>query len=225
MMIRLIYASTVREGVDLNELKRILQQSQANNYRRDLTGILAFNSRIALQALEGARDEVNALYAKLLRDDRHHTVTMLKYQEIAERQWAGWSMGFAAPAAENRAVFLKYSPHSTFNPYAMTGDAAEKMLMELAGKTIAMTVPDSVVAAAPIAAQAQPRPIVARPSTVVPSQPAPLRPAQPQPAPAGAAPAAVRPAASSPAAAPSFLDRPVTRPATEQGPLGRFLGR
>lgn len=51
MLIRLIYASTVRDGVDLNELKRILAQSQANNQRRDLTGILAFNSKIVLQAL------------------------------------------------------------------------------------------------------------------------------------------------------------------------------
>ena len=60
MLIRLLYASTAQEGVDLNEFKRILSQAQTNNDQRDLTGMLAFNSKLFLQALEGARDQVNA---------------------------------------------------------------------------------------------------------------------------------------------------------------------
>lgn len=46
MLIRLIYASTAQDGVDLNEFKRTLLQAQTNNHRRDLTGMLAFNSKI-----------------------------------------------------------------------------------------------------------------------------------------------------------------------------------
>lgn len=125
MLIRLLYASTA-QGVDLNEFKRILSQAQTNNDQRDLTGMLAFNSKLFLQALEGARDQVNELYAKLMRDPRHHTVTILSCKEIEERHWASWSMGFAAPNADNRALFLKYSQQSTFNPYAMKADAARE---------------------------------------------------------------------------------------------------
>lgn len=141
MLIRLVYVSTAQDGVDLNEFKRILQQAQTNNQRRDLTGMLAFNSKIFLQALEGARDQVNDLYARLIRDPRHHTVTMISYKEIEERHWANWSMGFAAPNSDNRALFLKYSEQSAFNPYGMTADATEKMLKELASTTIAMAPP------------------------------------------------------------------------------------
>ena len=139
MLIRLIYASTAQPGVDLNEFKQILLQSQTNNHRRDLTGMLAFNSKIFLQALEGARDVVNDLYARLMRDPRHNAVTMLSYKEIEERIWAQWSMGFAPLKTENRALFLKYSGQSIFNPYGMAADATEKMLMELATTTIALT--------------------------------------------------------------------------------------
>ena len=149
MLIRLIYASTAQDGVDLNEFKRILLQAQTNNHRRDLTGMLAFNSKIFLQALEGARDQVNELYAKLIRDPRHHGVTMLGYKEIEERHWASWSMGFAAPNSDNRALFLKYSQQSVFNPYGMKAEATEKMLMELASTTIAMTAPAPEPIAAP----------------------------------------------------------------------------
>ena len=141
MLVRLIYASTATEGVGLTEFRGILQQSQVNNHKRDLTGVLAFNSRIFLQGLEGSREQVNELYSRLLRDKRHHTVAMLEYAEIDEREWAQWSMGFAAPSADNRALFLKYSGQSVFNPYVMRGNAVKKMLGELAGKSITMAPP------------------------------------------------------------------------------------
>jgi Sensors of blue-light using FAD len=140
MLIRLIYASTASEGVGMHEFKSILQQAQVNNQRQDLTGVLAFNSKVFLQALEGSREQVNELYARLLRDPRHHTVAMLDYAEIDEREWTSWSMGFAAPSADNRALFLKYSGQSIFNPYVMRGSNVKKMLGEMAGKSISMTL-------------------------------------------------------------------------------------
>jgi hypothetical protein len=142
MLIRLIYASTARDRIDLEEITRILARSQANNQRRDLTGVLVFNSKIFLQELEGPRDTINALYAKLLADSRHHTVVMLKYEEVSSRRWSNWSMGFAASHADNQAIYLKYSMQKVFNPYAMSGDAVQGMLEELTSSTITMAVPD-----------------------------------------------------------------------------------
>ncbi|MFZ4551294.1 MAG: BLUF domain-containing protein [Aquabacterium sp.] len=141
MLIRLIYASTANDAVDINEFKRILLQAQTNNQRRDLTGMLAFNSKIFLQALEGDRDQVNDLYGRLMRDPRHHSLAVLKAGEIEERHWSNWSMGFAAPTADNRALFLKHSTQSTFNPYGMKADAVEKMLMELSNTVLSMKAP------------------------------------------------------------------------------------
>jgi Sensors of blue-light using FAD len=137
-LIRLVYVSTAVDSVDLNEFKRILSTAQQNNERRDLTGMLAFNSKVFLQGLEGSREAVNDLYAKLMRDPRHFNLMLLKYEPIGVRQWSGWSMGFAAPNTENRALFLKYSAQSVFNPYGMTGDNAENMLLELAETTVSM---------------------------------------------------------------------------------------
>jgi Sensors of blue-light using FAD len=158
VLIRLVYVSTAQDAVDLNEFKRILLSAQTSNQRRDLTGMLAFNSKLFLQALEGARDQVNDVYARIMRDPRHHSLALLKFAEIEERHWAGWSMGFAAPNADNRALFLKHSSQSIFNPYVMKGDAAEKMLMELSQTAISMSPP----AAAPVAAPPQEAGIFAR---------------------------------------------------------------
>jgi Sensors of blue-light using FAD len=138
MIYRLIYVSTALDSVDLNEFKRILATAQTNNGARDLTGMLAFNSKVFLQALEGSREAINDLYAKLVRDPRHFNLMLLKYAPIEQRHWSNWSMGFAAPNADNRALFLKYSNQSTFNPYGMLGENAEKLLMELSSTSMAL---------------------------------------------------------------------------------------
>jgi hypothetical protein len=138
MIYRLIYVSTALDSVDLNEFKKILNTAQTNNGARDLTGMLAFNSKVFLQALEGSREAINDLYAKLVRDPRHFNLMLLKYAQIEQRHWSNWSMGFAAPNADNRALFLKYSNQSVFNPYGMPGDNAEKLLMELSSTSMAL---------------------------------------------------------------------------------------
>jgi hypothetical protein len=236
MLIRLVYASTAQSGVDLNEFKRILLQAQANNHRRDLTGMLAFNSKIFLQALEGSRDQINDLYARLLRDPRHNAVTLLNYKEIEERHWANWSMGFAAPNTDNRALFLKYSQQSIFNPYNMKADAVEKMLMELASTAIALAVPAPVAAAPAEASPSQAAPLMA--ASPLPRAPSPVAPASPLAAFAAPVVASAHAPLSVAAAAPAALlqPAPVTRtdgvavPRPEAAPAGsglfaRFLNK
>ena len=213
MLVRLIYASTATEGVGMTEFKGILQQSQANNHRRDLTGVLAFNSKVFLQALEGSREQINELYSRLTRDTRHHTVAVLDYAEIEERDWSQWSMGFAAQSADNRALFLKYSGQSVFNPYAMRGSAVKKLLGELVGKSISMTVPMPPTAfAAPAPAASAITPLAPRAAQPVPRPPVPVAVA--------AAPAA--PLRPTTAAAP--LSPSIATPAST-GLLGRLLNR
>jgi hypothetical protein len=160
VIIRLVYVSTALDSVDLNEFKKILNTAQTNNAARDLTGMLAFNSKVFLQAIEGTREAVNDLYAKLMRDPRHYNLMLLKYEPIDVRHWSVWSMGFAAPNMDNRALFLKYSGQSVFNPYGMSGDNAESLLMELSNSAMALESKNPEGAAA--AAKSQEKSIFSR---------------------------------------------------------------
>jgi len=60
-----------------------------------ITGVLCVcqGGNVFLQALEGGRDAVNALYGRIVQDPRHRDVTLLDYAEIDERRFAGWRMG------------------------------------------------------------------------------------------------------------------------------------
>ena len=93
MLVRLMYASRAAESVNHDELVAILKQSKAYNPAAGVTGVLCFSGGIFLQVLEGGRAPLNALYNRIVQDARHREVTLLSYEEIGERCFAGWAMG------------------------------------------------------------------------------------------------------------------------------------
>ncbi|HNY48553.1 MAG TPA: blue light sensor protein, partial [Casimicrobium sp.] len=66
-----------------------------------------------------------------VRDTRHSDVQLLLYEEIAERRFAGWTMGRANLEKINISVLLKYSEKPVLDPYAVSGKASMALLDEL----------------------------------------------------------------------------------------------
>jgi hypothetical protein len=86
-----------------------MQQSHAHNPRKGITGILCHSDKVYMQVLEGGRDAINALYAKIVRDPRHTDVVLLHYEEINERRYACWTMGQANLAKHQCLDLLRFS--------------------------------------------------------------------------------------------------------------------
>lgn len=128
MLSRLIYASEAAESLNPDKVEALLAQARVNNERRDLTGMLIFNSRCFLQALEGDRETLSALYGRLTQDSRHRRLLLLSFEAIGERQFPGWSMGFAAADASHRTEYLRFGASSLFDPYRLTAPAALGLL-------------------------------------------------------------------------------------------------
>jgi hypothetical protein len=131
MLVRLMYASRAASGTDAETLQAILRQSRPNNGTAGITGVLCFSAGIFLQVLEGGRMPVSALYQRIANDKRHHDVVLLHYEEIAERSFAGWSMGQVNLSRLNPALLLKYSETATLDPYAMSGKVSMALFAEL----------------------------------------------------------------------------------------------
>lgn len=132
-MVRLLYASRAREPITDAILTSILTQSRKNNTETGVTGVLCVcHGCVFIQALEGGRVEVNQLYSKVLRDDRHTDVTLLEYAEITERRFSSWRMGRVDLDKVNTTVVLKYSEKPQLDPFGMSGSVALKLLEELA---------------------------------------------------------------------------------------------
>jgi hypothetical protein len=131
MLVRLIYCSRAVPAMDPEELHTILRVSRANNTRHGITGVLCFYEGFFVQVLEGGRAAVNALYNRVVADARHRDVTLLGYEQIAERRFAGWAMGQANMARLNPALVLKYSETPTLDPYALDGRVMSALFEEL----------------------------------------------------------------------------------------------
>lgn len=130
MLVRLLYVS---RAVDESPqaIENILVQCRQYNPVSGITGILCYGGNVFLQAIEGGRSSVNALYAHILKDPRHKDVELLQYEEITERRFGGWTMGQVNVAKVNTSILLKYSERAELNPYGVSGKVSFALLEEL----------------------------------------------------------------------------------------------
>lgn len=138
MLVRLMYASRAAAAVDQEELVAILKKSKTSNPKVGVTGVLCYSEGTFIQVLEGGRNAVNQLYHRIAADARHHDVTLLNYDEIAERRFAGWSMGQVHMARINPALLLKYSECARLDPYAVSGKVSAALFDELVATAAVM---------------------------------------------------------------------------------------
>jgi hypothetical protein len=131
MLVRLLYASRAAAPVTQQIIESILQQSRTHNPALGITGILCHGGDVYMQALEGGREAVNALYTKIVRDTRHHEVMLLHYAEVPERHFAGWTLGQVNLSKVNPSMLLKYSDRPVLDPFSVSGRASLALLEEL----------------------------------------------------------------------------------------------
>ena len=131
MLVRLLYASRTAGPASPEVLAAILRQSKANNPAHGITGVLCCSDDAYLQVLEGGRTAVNRLYNRIAADPRHSDVTLLSYEEIDERMFAGWSMGQVNMSRLNTALVLKYSESAALDPFAVSGRVCLALFNEL----------------------------------------------------------------------------------------------
>lgn len=102
-LIHCIYANAACGDLGTQELSDQLEAARENNARLGLTGMLLYAEGSFFQVLEGPADVVDALYAKLERDQRHEQVTLIIKEPIPRRYFDDWSMGFCKISREELA--------------------------------------------------------------------------------------------------------------------------
>jgi hypothetical protein len=98
-MRQLVYISSVRKQADVDPAV-ILAQSRRNNARARVTGLLFFDGKRFLQALEGDDATVDATFARIQADGRHHALVVLSNRTIETREFGEWAMAYKAPDEE-----------------------------------------------------------------------------------------------------------------------------
>ena len=95
MFYSLAYESQASVPLTAPDLLDLLARSRAHNAEAGVTGILLYRHGTFLQVLEGPHAQVDALYATIARDSRHHDVKTVLVEDRAGRRFPDWTMGFA----------------------------------------------------------------------------------------------------------------------------------
>ena len=95
MIYSLAYESQASVPFTEPDLLDLLDRSRTKNADVGVTGILLYRQGTFLQVLEGQRAQVDALYATISSDDRHHAVDTVLVEDRQERRFPDWTMGFA----------------------------------------------------------------------------------------------------------------------------------
>ncbi|MCF7983321.1 MAG: BLUF domain-containing protein [Thiohalocapsa sp.] len=111
---RLIYRSLCSDASMPNdELGELVRQSAENNRALGITGLLLLSGNDFLQVLEGPSDAVNTLFNRIIRDPRHHDVSLIAFEQIGPVYFDEWDMHlvdlFDLPKQPRELLAAKYS--------------------------------------------------------------------------------------------------------------------
>lgn len=104
VVISLTYLSTATRELSQPELEELLAHSRRNNTVAELSGMLLYADGHFIQTLEGDAEVVDAAFERIQADTRHRNVIVALREEIDERTFPDWSMGFESLTPEQTAA-------------------------------------------------------------------------------------------------------------------------
>lgn len=133
-LIRMTYVSKAtftlisgqKEGYNRNIIN-ILTTSRRQNRKNKLVGALYFGNNYFFQCLEGTQQHIDALYAKLEKDERHTELKVLSLEPIEKFAFSSWEMKYAAIDQEVPS-FLKSYGLDKFDPYHFTPEMTAELI-------------------------------------------------------------------------------------------------
>lgn len=124
-MLSLTYLSSASSLMGEQELTDLLAYVRPKNEALGITGVLLYADGNFIQTIEGPDDVVEATFARIAADPRHHGVLVGLRDTIEERAYPDWSMGFRALSAAEAAELPGFNDY--LDAYR-SGDAAGRKL-------------------------------------------------------------------------------------------------
>ncbi|WP_405567814.1 BLUF domain-containing protein [Polaribacter sp. Asnod6-C07] len=94
MLKQLVYYSIANQIISDKIIGDILETSRKHNSSKEITGCLLYYDNVFLQLLEGKKEDIDALYKSIKKDQRHFNVTLIAEEFVNERMYPDWSMAY-----------------------------------------------------------------------------------------------------------------------------------
>ena len=91
---QILYVSAGLPDLAPADIGQMFRTAQRNNSDNEVTGLLFHLEGSFLQILEGSSTAIDSTYRKIVRDRRHRRVMKLFDQEVRDRDFPDWRIGF-----------------------------------------------------------------------------------------------------------------------------------
>ena len=91
-LVELRYISKARNEMNIFGLADMVSNSITSNSKNKITGIIFFDYGYFGQILEGELTDIENLWSKIKKDNRHHEIELLGTHDIQKRRFPNWSM-------------------------------------------------------------------------------------------------------------------------------------
>ena len=93
-LIELTYVSEPAQAMSFLGLMRLLYHSYSNNQALGITGVLIYENDRFGQVIQGKADQIDALWNRIQKDQRHKNARLIDRKPISERTFSKWTMVF-----------------------------------------------------------------------------------------------------------------------------------
>lgn len=138
-MYQIIYASQSVHYFSKPELTTLVEHAGQRNRALNVTGILIYLDGEFMQLLEGDKQDVKFLMALIEKDSRHHSISILKENEIQSRRFNQWSMASQFMTKSLMRYILSDDNSLTSNLrnlFTDQADLAETMMIKLRDRVL-----------------------------------------------------------------------------------------
>ncbi|MBF0266397.1 MAG: BLUF domain-containing protein [Gammaproteobacteria bacterium] len=92
---RIIYTSDASPSFNEKYLPQLVESCQKQNTELGVSGILLYGTGKFLQVLEGDETEIDNIFIRILKDERHQNIIVIEENTIKKKDFENWSMGFS----------------------------------------------------------------------------------------------------------------------------------
>lgn len=108
-VLRLTYTSTLTHLLSVRQLVDLIEQIRPKNEHLGVTGLLLYSGGNVIQTIEGDPPTIESLFGAIVLDPRHSDVRIVERQQVADRAFSSWSMGFRNVSAREVAQLQDFN--------------------------------------------------------------------------------------------------------------------
>ncbi len=109
-----------------------MEKAAEKNQSLGISGSMVFRKNHFLQVLEGPIQNVNELYARLIKDIRHSGLVLVSYERIFTRDFQNWGMQYfdGDKAPESKNILQLIGESNRIGPFPCDKNLALELLLE-----------------------------------------------------------------------------------------------